>query len=271
MSDEAVLFDITDGVATITLNRPSTRNALTEEVAQGVIDALDSAEARLEDDGEVDVRCLVIQGTEGSFSAGGDVNAMMEGLSGQREPYQKANYVIQMTSRMMERVADFYLPTVAKVDGTAFGAGANLAIACDIQLASEDAGIGFGFRQVGLGVDTGTSYLLPRVVGINKAKELVFTGKLLDAEEAEEIGLFNHVYPSDEFDESVDEFVQQIATGPTVGLMSSKRTLNQAFEQSLHQAMVNEASAQIAAFESDDHQEGAQAFMERREAEFEGE
>lgn len=271
MSDEAVLFDLTDGVATLTLNRPSSRNAITDEIADGVMDSLDEIESELEEDDDTDVRCLVIEGAEGSFSAGGDVNAMMEGLSGMAEPYQKANHVVQKTSRMMERVANFYLPTVAKIDGTAFGAGANLAIACDMQLASDDAEIGFGFRQVGLGVDTGTSYMLPRIVGINKAKELVFTGKLLDAEEAEEIGLFNHVYPSDGFEESVEEFVGEIATGPTVGLMASKKMLNQAFEQSLHQAMVNEASAQIAAFESADHQEGAQAFMERRKPEFEGE
>ncbi|MDZ7687364.1 MAG: enoyl-CoA hydratase-related protein [Halobacteriales archaeon] len=270
MSDEAVLFDITDGVATLTLNRPSTRNAITDEIADGVMDALDEIE-ELEEDDDKDVRCVVIQGTEGTFCAGGDVNAMMEGLSGMAEPYQKANYVVQKTSRMMERVADFYLPTVAKIDGTAFGAGANLAVACDIQLASDEANIGFGFNQVGLGVDTGTSYLLPRIVGLNKAKELVFTGELLDAEEAEEIGLFNHVYASSEFEEEVDGFVEELATGPTVGLIASKRGLNQAFEQSLHQAMVNEAYAQIAAFESEDHQEGARAFMERREPEFEGE
>lgn len=269
MSDEAVLFDITDDVATLTLNRPDTRNAITDEIADGVMDALDEIE-ELEEDDDTDVRCVVITGAEGSFSAGGDVNAMMEGLAGMAEPYQKTNYVIQKTSRMMERVADFYLPTVAKIDGIAFGAGANLAIACDIQLASDEAGIGFGFRQVGLGVDTGTSYLLPRIVGINKAKELVFTGKLLDAEEADEIGLFNHVYPSDSFEDEVDEFVGEIATGPTVGLIASKSGLNQAFEQSLHQAMVNEAYAQIAAFESDDHQEGAQAFMERRDPDFQG-
>lgn len=270
MSDEAVLFDLTDGVATLTLNRASTRNAITDEIADGVMDALDEIEESEEDD-DTKVRCVVIEGTEGSFSAGGDVNSMMEGLAGMAEPYQKSNYVIQKTSRMMERVADFYLPTVAKIDGIAFGAGANLAIACDIQLASDDSGIGFGFRQVGLGVDTGTSYLLPRIVGLNKAKELVFTGELLDAEEADEIGLFNHVYPSEEFDEEAQELIDEIATGPTVGLIASKSGLNQAFEQSLHQAMVNEAYAQIAAFESDDHEEGAQAFMEGREPEFEGE
>ena len=270
MSDEAVLFDITDGVATLTLNRPSARNAITDEIADGVMDALDEIE-ELEEDDDTKVRCVVIQGTEGSFCAGGDVNAMMEGLSGMAEPYQKAGYVVQKTSRMMERVADFYLPTVAKIDGTAFGAGANLAIACDIQLASEEAEIGFGFNQVGLGVDTGTSYLLPRVVGINKAKELVFTGKLLDAEEAEDIGLFNHVYASGEFDEEADDFIEQLATGPTVALIASKHGLNQSFEQNLHQAMVNEANAQIAAFESEDHQEGARAFMEQRKPEFEGE
>ncbi|RJT01159.1 enoyl-CoA hydratase/isomerase family protein [Halococcus sp. IIIV-5B] len=202
--DDAVLLDVEDGVATLTVNRPDVRNALTHEVSQGILDALDEVEGS-------DARCLVVT-----------------------------------------------------------GAGANLAVACDVQLASEESKISFGFRQVGLAVDTGTSYFLPRIVGENTAKELVFTGELVEADRAESLGLFNHVYPESEFDEQADEFVEEIATGPTVALKTSKRLVGQGFESSLDQAMENEAAAQAAVFETHDHREGAESFMGREEPDFEG-
>ena len=143
------------------------------------------------------------------------------------------------------------------------------AIAADVTLASAEAKISFGFRQVGLAIDTGTSYLLPREVGVSKAKELVFTGELLDAEEAGDLGLFNHVYPED-FEAEADAFVKQIATGPTVALRTSKKLVDQGTNQSLRDAQDNEAAAQAAVFETHDHEEGATAFMEGRDPEFEG-
>ncbi|MFW5918196.1 MAG: enoyl-CoA hydratase/isomerase family protein, partial [Haloferacaceae archaeon] len=175
MSDP-VLLDVTDGVATITLNRPDNRNALSEELSTAIVEAVDEAEAR------DDVRCLVVTGTEGTFCAGGDVNSMLELLNDQAELHEAVEGIQHDTSRAIRRVAEFHLPTVAKVGGVAYGAGANLAIATDVTLASAEARISFGFRRVGLAVDTGTSYLLPRQVGVSTAKELVFTGELLDAD-----------------------------------------------------------------------------------------
>ncbi|MFC6732599.1 MULTISPECIES: enoyl-CoA hydratase/isomerase family protein [unclassified Haladaptatus] len=264
MADDAVLLDIEDDVATVTLNRPDVRNALTHDVAGGIIDALDEIE-------ESDARCLVIQGTGGAFCAGGDINAMMKGLNGEYSLAEREQLIVQRTSRAVKHVAQFHLPTIAKIDGVAFGAGANLAIACDILLATEDSKISFGFRQVGLTVDSGTSYLLPRIVGQNTAQELVLTGELVDADRAEDLGLFNHVYDESDFDEEVAEFVEEIATGPSVALRASKRLLRQGMEQSLDQAITNEAAAQVACFSTDDHVEGATAFMEKRSPEFTGE
>ncbi|EMA38786.1 enoyl-CoA hydratase/isomerase family protein [Halococcus hamelinensis] len=264
MSDEdAVLLDVEDGVATLTLNRPDVRNALTHEVSRGILDALDEVQ-------EGNARCLVVTGAGGAFSAGGDVNAMAERLAGDVPLAEAVERIVQDTSRAVTRVARFPLPTIAKIDGVAFGAGANLAVACDVQLASAESRISFGFRQVGLAVDSGTSYFLPRIVGENTAKELVFTGELVEAERAESLGLFNHVYPENEFDEQADEFVEGVATGPTVALKTSKRLVGQGFESSLDQAMENEAAAQAAVFETHDHREGAESFMSREEPEFEG-
>ena len=128
----------------------------------------------------------------------------------------------------------------------------------------------FGFRQVGLAVDSGTSYLLPRIVGENVAKELVFTGERISAAKAEAIGLVNHVYPDDEFEAETAELVEEIASGPTVALRTSKRQLNRGLGRSLREAMEAEADAQGAVFETHDHREGAEAFMEGRSPEFEG-
>ena len=130
---------------------------------------------------------------------------------------------------------------------------------------------GFVFRQVGLSVDAGTSYLLPRLVGENVAKELVFTGEIFDAERAADLGLVNHVYPDDEFDERADEFVGEIADGPTVALGQAKKLLGTGPEKSLRQALRDEANAQGLVFGSRDHEEGVEAFLEGREPSFEGE
>jgi enoyl-CoA hydratase/carnithine racemase len=262
---EPVLYDVEDGVATLTLNRPDNRNALTESMSNAIIDAVD----RAEDD--EDVRCLVVTGKEGTFCAGGDVNAMVGMMSGAAELHEAVERIQHNTHRAIQRVAEFHLPTVAKVDGVAYGAGANLAIATDVPLASTDASISFGFRQVGLAVDSGTSYLLPRIVGENKAKELVFTGELLSAEDAGEEGIFNHVYDADEFDTQADELIESIATGPTIALRTSKQAISQGLNTSLKDALDNEAALQAQVFATADHEEGATAFMEGREAEFQGE
>jgi enoyl-CoA hydratase/carnithine racemase len=264
MSDELVLLDVEDGVATLTLNRPDNRNALTREMGSAIVDALDDLE------GNEDARCLVVTGAEGSFCAGGDINAMAERMSGEIPLHEAVRGIQYQTSKTLERVHEFYLPTVAKIDGVAFGAGANLAMACDLQVMSEEARISFGFRQVGLAVDTGTSYFLPRTVGENTAKELVFTGELVGPERAEEIGLVNHAFPAEDFDEHVDEFLEPIATGPTVALRASKQALLGGFDRSIGDAMAFEAAAQAAVFDSEDHEEGATAFMEKRDPEFEG-
>ncbi|WP_135820355.1 enoyl-CoA hydratase/isomerase family protein [Halostella litorea] len=260
---EAVTVGYDDGVATVTIDQPGTRNALTEDVARGLIDAVDDVEGS-------DARCLVVEGAGDTFSAGGDVNMMIEGLAGDVTTAEKVRIVIELTGRAVARVAECPLPTVAKIDGAAFGAGANLAIACDLQVASESSSVSFGFRNVGLAVDSGTSYLLPRLVGENVAKELVFTGERLPAAEAADLGVLNRVYPDDEFDERTAELVDRIASGPTVALRASKRLLNRGSGRSLREAVECEADAQAAVFESADHREGAEAFMEGRDPSFEG-
>jgi enoyl-CoA hydratase/carnithine racemase len=262
MSD-LVEFEMVDETATITLNNPDVRNVLSVEVAEELRDAVATAETE-------EARCVVVQGAGGTFCAGGDIAAMLEGVAKDVDIDTRVNDFALPVNRAVQTVAECPIPTVAKVDGPAVGAGGALAIACDVVLASERAKIGFGFRQVGLNVDSGTSCLLPRVVGENIAKELVYTGEIVEPERAETLGLFNHVYPTDEFEEEADELVARSATGPTLALTESKQLIENGQSRSIGEAVEAEAAALKQTLVSADHAEGARAFTEKRDPEFEG-
>lgn len=263
IDSEAVRLTHDSGIARVTLAKPDRRNALSVEMADGIIAAFDRLAG-------TDTRCVVLAGEGPAFSAGGDVAAMVERAESEQTLDESVRHVIRNTGGCVRRVYESEFPTVALVDGPAFGAGATLAIACDLQVASEGAQIGFGFRNVGLAVDSGVSYLLPKLVGPNTAKELVFTGELMDASRGEELGLLNHVFPADEFEQRAEALIDRIADGPTVALRTSKRLLR-ANHQSMREAVEQEASAQAAVFDSADHAEGVAAFTESRDPEFTGE
>jgi 2-(1,2-epoxy-1,2-dihydrophenyl)acetyl-CoA isomerase len=262
MSSDAVLLDRDDSVATITLNRPDKRNALSREILVGFRDVLDE----IEDSG---ARCLVIKGAGDVFSAGGDISQMEATLEDEGSPEEEARDVERQTL-MMAELRRFPVFTIAKIDGPAVGAGAALAIACDIQVASERLKMGFVFRNVGLTVDNAVSYVLPRIVGENVAKELALTGKTVDADEAAELGLVNHVYPTDEFDVRAAELIEQIAAGPTVALEHGVELLENGMNASIEQAIKDESKAQAIVGQTADHREGVKAFFDDREPEFEG-
>jgi enoyl-CoA hydratase/carnithine racemase len=260
---EHVTLDVSDGVATVTLDHPEMRNALTSGVATDLIDAMETVPD--------EARCVVLAGNGPTFCAGGDIDAMVDGLEGEAPAHERVERIVEETAGAVRAVATCDLPTVAKIHGPAYGAGGALAIACDLLLASESASISFGFRQVGLSVDSGASQLLPRIVGENVAKELLYTGELIDADRAKAVGLFNHVYADDEFEGGVAGTVDRIASGPTVALKQSKRLVEQGQTSSLDEAIENEAAAQIVSASTDDHEEGVRAFVASREPEFEGE
>jgi enoyl-CoA hydratase/carnithine racemase len=259
---DAVLLDRTDGIATITLNQPDRRNAFSAAIQDGIRDALEEVRG-------TDARVVVFEGAGGAFSAGGDVSKMRDWMEDDTPPTERAKEIEEGMS-LMATVDEFPLYTVAKIDGPAVGGGAALALACDIQVASERSVVGFVFRNVGLAVDNGVSYLLPQVVGTNVAKELAATGELLPAERAEELGLLNHAYPTEEFEARADELVEEIATGPTVALERTKKLIDAGVDSTLDQAIADEAIAQAAVMETYDHREGVEAFFEDREPEFEG-
>jgi len=250
-------------VARVVLDRPDRRNALSRPLARALREALDDLAGS-------DARVVVLAGAGAGFCAGGDVDRMAERREEGVPVTEAVGEAIRVAGRTVRRVAEHDLPTIAAVDGAAYGAGATLAIACDIQLLSPDAELSFGFRQVGLAVDSGSSYLLPRLVGDNVARELVYTGERVGPDRAVEIGLANHAYPADEFDERVRALAERVAAGPTAALATSKRLLRHGPDGSLAAAIETEAAAQAGPYASHDHDEAIAAFQAGREPEFEG-
>ncbi|RQH02589.1 enoyl-CoA hydratase/isomerase family protein [Natrarchaeobius oligotrophus] len=266
MSDDCVSFETDDGVTTITFDDPDRRNPLSHDVKTELLSVLPT----LPDD--EDVRCVVFQGAGSAFSSGGDIDAMKERRRLQDEGgfEEVLREELRLANRMVRTVHTLPIPTIAKLDGPAVGSGAALALACDVRLASESGRIGFGFRHVGLSVDSGVSYLLPRLVGLSKAKDLALTGEIVDAETARELGLVDRLYDDDEFETEASEYVETLATGPSVALEHIKLLMNGSFDTDLQSALEREKAAQEVVAHTDDHVEGVDAFLEKRSPEFTG-
>lgn len=263
MTDDAVLLERDGRIATLTLNHPDRLNALSVELLDALGEHIDILEAE-------NLGSLVVEGAGRAFSAGGDIERLHDNLDREEPTDHIVREFQQRSGRIFEQLVDFPAPTIAKIDGPAVGAGASLAVACDLLLASTNGSIGFAFRNVGLAPDSGVSYMLPRMVGTNVAKELVYTGEILDADRAEDLGLFNHVYPAESFDDDASELIEDIASGPTVALRNAKRLIADGVTKTFGEAVSDEWTAQGTVFQTDDHREGLEAFLEDRDPEFEG-
>ena len=255
------LFQSRSGaVATITLNRPEARNALDLGMRRELAAVLDEIEA---DDG---ARVLILTGAGGHFCSGGDVKTMRE----KRHTAAEGRARVELLNVMVQRLVDFPKPTIAMVDGYAVGAGSNLALCCDLIVASERAKFGELFWKIGLVPDGGGTWLLPRVVGLARAKELIFTAEIIDAAEASRIGLVNHVVPAADLERATHALAERIAAGPPAVLKMAKHMVNRAATSDLAGALDLEAFSQGIAIASDDHQEGLRAFFEKRPPKFTG-
>jgi 2-(1,2-epoxy-1,2-dihydrophenyl)acetyl-CoA isomerase len=247
-------------VATITLNRPDARNAIDLTMRQELVAALDEVE------GDAAARVLILTGAGGHFCAGGDVKSMRA----RRSTAGEGRARVEMLNRMVVRLFDFPRPTVAMVDGYAVGAGTNLALCCDLVVASERARFGELFNKIGLVPDGGGTWLLSRLVGLARAKELIFTGEVFDAVEAARIGLVNRVVPAVELERATRALAETIAAGPPGVLRLAKHMVNRAATSDLAAALDLEAYSQGLAAASDDHQEGLAAFFDKRAPKFTG-
>jgi 2-(1,2-epoxy-1,2-dihydrophenyl)acetyl-CoA isomerase len=250
--------------AVLTLDNPDSKNALSTEMADDIHEAMAAVP-------DSDARCVVVQGAGDAFCAGGDIESMLQAASMDGDLGTLVEEVGGPVNRTVQAVYQCPIPTVATVDGPAYGAGASLAIACDLVVASERATFSFGFQRIGLSVDSGTSYLLPRQVGENTAKQLVLTDTVLDADDAAELGLVYEVYPTGEFDERAETVVEHVATGPTVALSNSLSLVESGLDRSIDEAIDHEIESLKEIFETQDFAEGVSAFAADREPEFRGE
>jgi enoyl-CoA hydratase/carnithine racemase len=255
------LYEQRDGVATITLNRPDRLNALTFEIYRELTDTFFA----LRD--EKDVRTVVITGAGRAFCSGGDVHDIIAQLF--KRDMEGLLEFTRMTCDLIRSIRALPKPVIASLNGTTAGAGACIALASDIRIASETAKIAFLFVKVGLaGTDMGASYLLPRVVGLAKATEMLFTGDFVSAQEAQAIGLYNQVVPAAELATATREFAERLAGGPAFALAKTKEMLNRELDMDLETALECEAQAQAICSQHPDFREAYTAFVEKRKPGF---
>jgi len=254
---DTLMIERAGAVLTVTLNRPEKKNAATSAMWAELAAIFGSAR---NDDS---VRVVVVTGAGGAFCAGADLG----------DPEMAEGHPIGY----MRTVADAALalhrlpqPTIAKVDGVAVGAGCNLALGCDLVVAGEEARFSEIFSRRGLSVDFGGTWLLPRRIGLHRAKELAFFGDILSASEAAELGLVNRVVPSGELDTFVASWAERLAAGPPLALSATKAMLDDSMSMDFAQALEREGTTQIMNLEAADGREAIQAFLERRDAVFKG-
>ncbi len=263
MTYESLLYETTDGIATLTLNRPDRLNALGGTLREDLHDAITRASA------DAGVRVIVLTGAGKGFCAGGDVKAMSEArASGQARPL--AERYAPLRDRTLLALRDAPQPIIAAVNGAAAGAGMNLALACDIRIASTTAKFAQAFVKRGLHPDWGGTYLLPRVVGMAKAAEMIFTGDLIDAEEALRLGLVSRVVAPEALMPAAYELARKIAAGPPVAIRLARRALHRNAESDFRSALEYETFAQNVCQDTEDAREGIQAFVEKRAPRFRG-
>jgi enoyl-CoA hydratase/carnithine racemase len=263
LNPKSFLYEQTDtGVVTITLNRPERLNALTFEVYRELTDTFAALRT------ETDVRTVVITGAGRAFCSGGDVHDIIGELFS-RDMEGLLEFT-RMTCELIANIRALRKPVIASLNGTTAGAGACIALAADIRIASEDAKIAFLFVKVGLsGADMGAAYLLPRVVGLAKATELLYTGDFISATEAERIGLYNRVVPGNQLAGATKEFAERLAGGPAFALGKTKEMLDREAHMNLEAALECEAQAQAVCMQHPDYREAYEAFVAKRAPKFE--
>ncbi len=255
--DELRVDRADNGVVTLTLDRPRLKNAISEPMWEELRRIFQEVAQRDSD------RVLVITGAGGAFCAGAQLG---EGMLAGRHPLG-AMHPVNAAALALH---DLPKPAIAKVAGDAVGAGMNLALGCDLVVAGRSARFSQIFSRRALSVDFGGTWLLPRLVGLHKAKELALLGDILGADEALRIGVVNRVVADDELDAFVAEWADRLAAGPPLALQLTKRMLSSAFSLSLHEALQWEAAAQSVNLASRDTREGVQAFVEKRAPVFQG-
>src|SRR5262245_56993135 len=261
---DVLLFRVDNGVAWLTMNRPQVKNAVDDELRERLIAGFGTVAS------DPAIRAAVLTGSGDGFCPGADL------WGGRKEPAPTRNagtaraMMKQNSQRLIRTILEVEKPIVAAVNGVAAGMGAHLALACDLVVMASEARLIEIFSRRGIAIDSGGAYLLSRLVGLQKAKELVFFADDVPAEEALRIGLCNKVVPRADLEATARALAERLAAGPTVALGMSKRLLNRAYESSLETCLEEEGLAQSLVSQSEDMAEGVKAFAERRKPLFTG-
>ncbi len=260
MSESAVLYESADNIGVVTLNRPDNRNSMTVELLDVFADVFDQAKA------DAEIRALVIRGTGSCFSAGADLRAAV-----QRETSGRALLAHERSYAMYEpflAVRDIEVPVIGALNGHTVGGGFGLALMCDIRIGAEGAKYGANFARLGLHPGMAISYLLPRLIGVSQAAEMLFTGRLVRGDEAARLGILSRAVPATDVDDEAMKLATEIASCAPNAVRMSKRTFYQGLGWDVRGAARTEAFAQAVTIGSDEFAEGSAALLAKRPPEF---
>ncbi|MCB0601716.1 MAG: enoyl-CoA hydratase/isomerase family protein [Saprospiraceae bacterium] len=256
---ESIRFSTQQGIATITLNRPEVYNSFDRSMALALQYHLDQISS------DPSIRVIVIRGNGKAFCAGQDLKEVVD-----PNGPDLTRIVSDHFNPIVQRIRAIEKPVVAAVHGVAAGAGANIALACDLVLAAESASFIQAFSKIGLIPDSGGTYFLPRLVGLARATALMMLGDKVTASEAERIGMIYRAVPDREFEDALEQLQHKLASMPTIALGLTKRALNDSMENGLSIQLRLEELFQTTASQTDDYHEGVRAFLEKRAPQFKG-
>lgn len=265
-----LLKNFEDGILTLTINRPKARNTFSQSVTDDLMVALQQAESN------PDVRCVVLTGAGGIFSAGGDVNEQADGShfsSDKSNPEAAQQALVKNIRRTMElsrMLHEMPKPTLAVIPGAAAGAGLSLALACDMRFCLDTAKLTTAFSRVGLSGDNGGAFFLPYLVGAAKARELYFSADVITGQEAKDMGLITKVASQDTFEEESRAYAKHLASLPTVAVGYLKQNLNAAYQGNFNEVFDLEAENIVRCMLTEDHKRAAEAFVKKETVVFEG-
>jgi 2-(1,2-epoxy-1,2-dihydrophenyl)acetyl-CoA isomerase len=259
---EHLLVNDDNGILTITLNRPDKLNAFIGHMRRDLAEALEAAGS------DRNVRVVVITGAGRAFCAGGDVSFMAELM--ERRDTEEFARILGAGRRVITSIRQMTKPVIAAVNGPASGAGCNLALACDLRIASTEATFSQSFLKVGLHPDWGGTYFLPRLLTPNKVCELFFLGEAISAEQAERLNIVNHVVAPEDLESATQQLAERLRAAPPIALAAAKQAVYASQAAELDEMLRFETEAQLRCFESEDGREGVRAFIEKREPRFTG-